>query len=107
MPYIAKEQREAINESIDGLAIAIKCTVSRADISGKELARPEDMAGMLNYVCTRLALALYPRRRYWTLALVVGVFVTVVLEYYRRWCAPYEDEKIAQSGDVYDKEIDA
>jgi hypothetical protein len=85
MPYIAKEHREALNESIDGLAIAIKCTCN--DL-------PETMAGVLNYSCTRLALALYPQRKYWTLALVVGVFVTVVLEYYRRWCAPYEDEKI-------------
>jgi hypothetical protein len=93
MPYIDQIQRKGLDESIDGLAIAIKCT-------GND--RPEHMAGMLNYSCTRLALTLYPKRKYWTLALVVGVFVTVVLEYYRRWAAPYEDEKIAQNGDVYE-----
>lgn len=98
MPYIEPRDRNAINESIDGLAIAIKA------VCGNE---PTFQAGALNYACTRLALALYPQRRYWQLALVVGVFVTVVLEYYRRWVAPYEDQKIAQNGDVYDPAVDA
>jgi hypothetical protein len=98
MPYITKEDRHALNESIDGLAIAIKATCDN---------EPTAQAGVLNYACTRLALALYPKRKYWQLALVVGVFVTVVLEYYRRWVAPYEDQKIAQNGDVYDPAVDA
>lgn len=98
MPYIDPDQRKRLDENIDGLSIAIK---------GECNESPQNMAGALNYACTRIALTLYPDKRYWQLALVVGIFVTVVLEYYRRWVAPYEDEKIRANGDVYPQHIDA
>ena len=43
-----------------------------------------------------------PVRRYWTIALVVGVFKNIADEFYRRYAVPYEDEKIAEHGDVYE-----
>lgn len=92
MPYIDAKDRPAIDVHVDALARAIEADGGR-DAAG--------MAGPLNYACTTLALKLFPKRKYWTLALVVGVFVTVVLEYYRRWVAPYEDQKIAENGDCY------
>ena len=52
--------------------------------------------------CTKLALQVIPVRRYWTIALVVGVFKNIADEFYRRYAVPYEDEKIAEHGDVYE-----
>lgn len=92
MPYIANEERSAIDSHV----VALADVISR---SGATVTH--DRAGPLNYACTTLALKLFPQRKYWILALVVGVFVTVVLEYYRRWVAPYEDQKIAENGDCY------
>lgn len=97
MPYILPEDRKLLDESIDAVALNIQ----RLQRVSRPSANHTDSAGPLNYTCTRLALALYPKKSYWSLALVIGVFVTVVLEFYRRRAAPYEDEKIAQNGDVY------
>lgn len=97
MPYILPDDRKELDESIDALALNIQRL--------QKVSRPSTdstvSAGPLNYACTRLALALYPRKQYWSLALVIGIFVTVVLEYYRRWVAPYEDLKVSENGDVY------
>ena len=32
----------------------------------------------------------------------VGVFKNIADEFYRRYAVPYEDEKIAEHGDVYE-----
>jgi hypothetical protein len=100
MPYIRKEDRAELDETIDALASKIQDLqkVDRPSVDSTV------SAGALNYVCTRLALTLYPSRKYWTMALVVGVFVTVVLEYYRRWAAPYENMKARVNGDVYPRD---
>jgi len=92
MPYIRQEDRDRINPFIDKLAEEITSCVVYHDV---------DFGGILNYTCTRLALSLMPEKRYWALALMVGIFETIKLEFYRRLVAPYEDEKIEQRGDVY------
>jgi hypothetical protein len=65
-------------------------------------------AGELNYAVTRLVDAYLARAaadagrvRYAHLNEAVGVLECAKLELYRRVAAPYEDEKIAESGDVY------
>jgi hypothetical protein len=65
-------------------------------------------AGELNYAVTRLVDAYLARAaevsgrvRYAHLNEAVGVLECAKLELYRRVVAPYEDEKIAESGDVY------
>jgi hypothetical protein len=65
-------------------------------------------AGELNYAITMLvdaylarAAGTEGRTRYGHLNEVVGVLECAKLELYRRVAAPYEDEKIAESGDVY------
>ena len=93
MPYIDKTTRNQLDERIDSLAIQVQ--------SIHKGQHTTTYAGILNYMCTSLALKLFPQKKYWVLALVCGVFVTVILEYYRRWAAPYEDEKIKENGDVY------
>lgn len=92
MPYIIPAEREQLDELTDALTTRIKTLPTSHSV---------DRAGRLNYVCTRLALGLFPMRRYWVMALVCGVFINVILEYYRRWVAPYEDDKIKENGDVY------
>ena len=68
---------------------------------------PRD-AGELNYAITRTVDAYLARvageagrLRYAHLNEAVGVLECAKLELYRRIAAPYEDEKIAESGDVY------
>ena len=67
-----------------------------------------DGAGELNYAVTRVVdtfLARLARRdgrtRYAHLNEAIGVLECAKLELYRRVAAPYEDEKIAENGDVY------
>lgn len=66
-------------------------------------------AGELNYSLTRLVDAYLMgqvrdagRVRYTHLNEAIGVLECAKLELYRRVAAPYEDEKQAESGDVYD-----
>ncbi len=96
MPYITAEQRAGLDPHIAALADTI---VQQS--AGEEQA----FAGQLNYAGTTLALELidrlYERPRYSVIALVMGVFHTMADEFYRRFAAPYEDEKIREHGDLY------
>lgn len=65
-------------------------------------------AGELNYAITVLVDAYVKRSadaagrvRYAHLNEAIGVLECAKLELYRRVAAPYEDEKMAESGDVY------
>jgi hypothetical protein len=81
MPYIKQERREAI-------------------LAG---AKPQD-AGELNFAITTLVDNYLKDKggiRYAHLNEVIGAMDCAKLELYRRVAAPYEDKKIAESGDVY------
>lgn len=92
MPYIAEEERGELLQGITRLSNAITQQRTLSD---------QECAGRVNYAITTLLLQVFPKRKYWVMALVCGVIVTVLLEYYRRWCVPYEDKKIEENGDVY------
>jgi hypothetical protein len=82
MPYIDREAR------------------ARLEADG----RPET-AGELNYAITRLVDRYLVDKggiRYAHLNEVVGALECAKLELYRRLAAPYEDEKMSESGDVYE-----
>ena len=67
-------------------------------------ARP-DNAGELNYAITRVVDRYLVDKggiRYAHLNEVIGALECAKLELYRRLAAPYEDEKIRGSGDVYE-----
>lgn len=85
------------DEQIDDLAKRIAAAAEQEDEDAA-------FAGYLNYACTRLALSVLRRRfgrmHYWMIAAVCGVFKNVADEFYRRVGGPYEDKKIAQTGDV-------
>jgi hypothetical protein len=81
MPYIKKERRDAI-------------------MSGDE---PRD-AGELNFALTTIVDKYLQNRgglRYAHINEVVGALECAKLELYRRVAAPYEDQKMKESGDVY------
>ena len=99
MPYISQPSRAGLDAHIDALANEIRAL---AKSEGHDAA----FCGPLNYACTKLALQVIPVRRYWTIALVVGVFKNIADEFYRRYAVPYEDEKIAEHGDVYGDFVD-
>jgi len=87
MPYIHQSERTIIDEVVDGL-------VEEADSFGK-----------LNYSITKLVLGYarryYANHKYSGAVVVMGTLVCVGLEFYRRFVAPHEDEKIKENGDVY------
>ncbi len=97
MPYIAPQYRAELDDLIDALA-------ERIVIRAREDKFDGAFAGLLNYVCTRLALQVVRRHfgalRYWLIAILTGTFHNIADEFYRRLGAPYENRQLAKSGDV-------
>lgn len=81
MPYIPQAVRDAINAEL----------------------RDVDTAGELNYALTRVILDYLARNglRYQTINDIRGALVCAGDEFNRRVAIPYEDQKIAENGDVY------
>jgi hypothetical protein len=98
MPYIKANYREHLDNSIVYLTQRLQ-----------EIPE-EDRAGALNYTLTRLGHAMCKRYdlslgdppvwNYRGINEFTGVLECVKQEMYRRVFAPYEDTKIAESGDV-------
>ena len=97
MPYIKQEFRNTLDQTIDKLAQDINALACQTDDE-------TSYAGLLNYTCTRLAMAVIDLRfgkiRYGTIATITGVFKNIADEFYRRIASPYEDKQIDKSGDV-------
>ena len=102
MPYIPKHQRAFLDPLIDALARKIAV--------GKNAAR-KGFAGFVNYAVTRLLLKLlgvtdlswrppHGTYDYDKINEAIGVLECCKLELYRRLAAPYENEKIADNGEV-------
>lgn len=84
MPYIESGARAKFNDSL---------RVITSRVRGP---------GELNYCMTKLAHGYREKngRSFFTFCVIMGVFITAMLEFYRRRVAPYEDEKIKENGDV-------
>jgi hypothetical protein len=97
MPYISGKHRQALDPLIEKLAGQIVQEAQGLQYDGA-------FAGLLNYVCTRLALKVVRQQfgamRYWLIAILSGTFKNIADEFYRRLAAPYEDRQIKESGDV-------
>ncbi len=88
MPYIRTADRKQYLSAIDELAKLVP-----AD----RQARP----GHMNYIISMLIARTYgDQLRYADHNEVLGVLQGVQLEFYRRKTAPYEDQKIAEEGDL-------
>ncbi|GBC69311.1 hypothetical protein HRbin01_01009 [archaeon HR01] len=87
MPYIPQEDRRELDPVIEELVEKLR------------QAPLEKLDGRLNYVISRLLNSLYPPG-YFHYNRAVGVISSVLLEFYRRRVAPYEDGKIKEHGDI-------
>jgi hypothetical protein len=107
-------------QNCEGIAAYLNKAVTRCEIEGLEIngmpyitadartrlekgGKPET-AGELNYAITRLIDDYLIRKggiRYAHLNEVVGALECAKLELYRRVAAPYEDQKLSETGDVY------
>ncbi len=91
MPYVKQKYRKILDPRIQELAALIQ-----------EQAKEDlDLGGLLNYTCTCLGLLIIPARRYHWMAFIHGVWGTMIAEFYRKYVAPYEDEKERENGPVY------
>lgn len=88
MPYIRTGERQQYQAALDEIARLVP--------QDRQL-RP----GHMNYVISLLIRKVYgDRLRYADHNEVLGVLQGVSLEFYRRHTAPYEDQKIAEEGDL-------
>jgi hypothetical protein len=90
MPYIPKQSRPKFNDLVDAMV---------EKISSEEMSK----AGELNYIITTLLMKFMKRegKRYHYYNMIAGVLTEVDKEIYRRFTAPYEDEKIESEGDLF------
>ena len=87
MPYVILPDRTPVDPYVDQIVDKVKSY------------------GQLNYAITKIVLGYartyYPKAKYSAAVVVMGTLVCVGMEFYRRFVAPYEDEKRNQNGDVY------
>lgn len=102
MPYIKQSYRQELAPEINNLIEAI---VNQIDLNAIM-----HVSGILNYCITSVTLGVIKKleertgeslKRYWMIALISGVFSNVQSEFYRKYAAPFEDEKIKENGDVF------
>ena len=88
MPYILTAERDKLKSATDAVAAVIDQNTT---------------AGDLNYMISLMARAYIEAKglRYEHLNAVVGALDSAKAEFQRRVVAPYEDQKIAENGDVY------
>lgn len=88
MPYIPAADRDKLQSATDAMAAVID---------------RDTTAGDLNYMISLMAKAYIEAKglRYEHLNAVVGALDSAKAEFQRRVVAPYEDQKIADNGDVY------
>ena len=90
MPYIKKDMRYQLDGAINKLV----CEMNKLEDDARK--------GVLNYVITRIILGVIgPELKYGKINDVVGAMECCKMELYRKLAVPYEDEKIAENGDVY------
>ena len=94
MPYIKPADRNRLDDALNSLAAKIV------------VEEHSTQAGVLNYCISALFNEVLKTKglNYRNLNELVGVLECAKLELYRRIASPYEDEKIAENGDVFNNE---
>lgn len=93
-PYIKQDRRAKLNSPLAALITQLK-SLNHEDL--------RDLDGDLNYVITKLLLEVYDlnnQPKYTKFNTILGILEAVKLELYRQRVALYEDEKIAENGDI-------
>ena len=87
MPYIKKERRDLFDKNLHNISMSFKLDTWEGD---------------LNYCINLLCKDILSNfgTNYKNINAVVGALECAKLEIYRRVCAPYEDTKIIENGDV-------
>ena len=93
MPYIDDSERALLDPHIERLSEEMEMGFQSSPQHLKK-------AGRLNYVVSRLMVLTLPEKRYWALALAIGTVFCAILEFYRRFVGPYEDDAIQKNGDI-------
>ncbi|MFA5166489.1 MAG: hypothetical protein WC449_04335 [Candidatus Paceibacterota bacterium] len=97
MPYITKSARDKLDPHIEAIAQAISEQT-------KETKDELSLAGMVNYVCTRIALLSFRKVlgkfRYKWIALFTGILENIKQEFHDRVVKPYEAEANWKHGDL-------
>lgn len=97
MPYINKDLRSDIDESIDDLINII------------HFLKNDKLEGIANYIVSRIITGILKPDKGWNygaLNKAIGVLECSKLELYRRLAAPYEDKCIDRNGDLEEYKID-
>jgi hypothetical protein len=88
MPYIDPQERRKYRKQIDALI--------------KQWEKSLYKDGDLNFIISCLLGAAFDANpRYTTINSLVGVLECAKMEFYRRKAASYEDQKIAENGDIW------
>lgn len=96
MPYIIQDKRDVLDPQIEELLNGLR-ELESDDPSNS-------MAGNLNYIFTKLLIAV-SSKKYDDINEAVGVLECCKLELYRRFAAPYENQKAHDNGDVYEDTV--
>ena len=88
MPYVHFHQRQILNPIVDALLKEIK-----------EFPEAEQ-GGAFNYVVFLTLRCLTENKRYGVQRGFVGDLVWALLEWYRRFAVPYEDDARMRNGDI-------
>jgi hypothetical protein len=90
MPYIEKKDREKLDSEIEDVIDALTNHGFKTAVVGD-----------VNYVFSKIIWTLFQKNRSYTNGNnLVGVLECVKQEFIRRQLNPYENEKIAQNGDI-------
>ncbi|AVH85408.1 hypothetical protein RsoM2USA_481 [Ralstonia phage RsoM2USA] len=103
MPYITTEQRKKLDVHILNLVNAIYDAAHPSDESAIEgdLASLKATPGLVNYAVSTLLKSIYDQREsYASYNAQIGVLECIKLELYRKFAAPYEDQKEYENGEV-------
>jgi hypothetical protein len=90
MPYIKQEYRDVLDPNIHDLVVKLFNDIPQDDVDG-----------CMNYIITRLLKSYYfpfVEVKYSRANRLMGVLGCITQEIYRKWVAPYEDEKEKQNG---------
>lgn len=91
MPYIDQKIRDLLDPDIKEIVDTIKT-----------FHTPTKIAGVLNYVFTKIVVSLWSKCRTYHMGNnIVGALHCVAYEFVRRHLNVYEDEKIEENGDVH------